>query len=79
MAGTASPPISPSFEVTNPRTGAVLYTVDEPGPDDLAAVYSRARKGFERLRAMTIAERLREVGRRFSRPLISSSTTKKVR
>ena len=63
MAGTASPPISPSFEVTNPRTGAVLYTVDEPGPDDLAAVYSRARKGFERLRAMTISDRLREVGK----------------
>ncbi len=63
MAGIAAPGVSQSFDVTNPRTGEVLYEIVEPAPDDLGKACSTAQTAFETLRAMSIAQRLREVGK----------------
>jgi acyl-CoA reductase-like NAD-dependent aldehyde dehydrogenase len=48
------------FAVRNPRTGAPLYVLNEYSDAEVAAVYDRAQKAFERLRAMSVRQRLDE-------------------
>ena len=53
----------PVIVVTNPRTGAELYRVEEPTPEDVDRVYARANAAFEKLRRMTVRQRLDELGK----------------
>ena len=43
--------------VCNPRTGELLYTVDEPRPEAIAEVHTRARAASKRVAALSLAER----------------------
>ena len=52
-----------AFDVVNPRTGAVLYRVEEPRDDALDVVMTAARKAAPALRAMNVSERLQIAGR----------------
>jgi len=51
----------PTYEVHNPRNGELLYTVVEPSPEEINAVYERARAAAAKLRAMTVRQRLDEL------------------
>lgn len=51
----------PTYEVHNPRNGELLYTVVEPSPEEIDAVYERARTAAAKLRAMTVRQRLDEL------------------
>src|SRR5690554_4142769 len=44
-------------EVRNPRTGDLLYTVEEPAGEAIAAAHARARAASERVAALSFAER----------------------
>ncbi|HUW62943.1 MAG TPA: aldehyde dehydrogenase family protein [Candidatus Bathyarchaeia archaeon] len=46
--------------VRNPRTGAPLYVLNEYSDAEVAAVYDRAQKASDRLRAMSVRQRLDE-------------------
>lgn len=48
-------------EVRNPRTGELLYTVEEPTPEDVDRLYGRANAAAAQLRAMTVRQRLDEL------------------
>jgi acyl-CoA reductase-like NAD-dependent aldehyde dehydrogenase len=52
-----------TVEVRNPRTQALLYTLEEYSDEQVAAVYTRARKAAAILRKMTVRERLNEIGK----------------
>ncbi len=52
-----------TFDVCNPRTGEILYTVMEPEPEEIDRVYERARATAEKLRRMTVGERLYELAK----------------
>jgi acyl-CoA reductase-like NAD-dependent aldehyde dehydrogenase len=51
----------PMIEVHNPRTGELLYKVAEPTAEEVDALYKNADAAFQRLRAMTVRERLNEL------------------
>lgn len=46
--------------VRNPLTGNQLYALNEYTDAEVAAVYDRAQKAFDRLRAMSVRQRLDE-------------------
>jgi len=46
--------------VRNPGTGETIYTISEYTGEEVAAVYDRARGAAEKLRAMTVRQRLDE-------------------
>lgn len=54
---------SPAFDVVNPRTGAVLYRVEEPEAASLEGVMATARKAAPALRALSVSERLQHMVR----------------
>ncbi len=47
--------------VKNPRTGAELYRVEEPTPEEVDRIYDRAYAAYEKLRRMTVRQRLDEL------------------
>lgn len=49
------------FDVLNPRSGEVLYSVTEPTPEEISVVYDKARKAADTLRSMTVRQRLNEL------------------
>ena len=51
----------PVIVVNNPRTGAELYRVEEPTPEEVDRVYERAHAAFEKIRRMTVRQRLDEL------------------
>jgi len=53
----------PVIVVNNPRTGAELYRVEEPTPEEVDRVYDRAQAVFDKLRRMTVRQRLDELGK----------------
>ena len=53
----------PVIVVNNPRTGAELYRVEEPTAEEVDRVYGRAYFAFEKLRRMTVHQRLDELGK----------------
>lgn len=63
MAGLVTLPTAGKFTVTNPRTGKPLYEVVEPSPDDLQRAFTTAREAFGTLSAMSLSQRLHEVGK----------------
>lgn len=52
---------APVIRVDNPRTGEVLYTLEEPSIEDVDRIYDRAQAAAETLRAMTVQQRLDEL------------------
>jgi acyl-CoA reductase-like NAD-dependent aldehyde dehydrogenase len=54
---------APAICVENPRTGETLYTIEEPTFEEVDALYARADAAAERLRAMTVRERVAEVAK----------------
>ncbi|MBL7649219.1 MAG: aldehyde dehydrogenase family protein [Candidatus Hydrogenedentes bacterium] len=52
-----------AFDVVNPRTGAVLYRVEEPDAGALDGVMAAARNAAPAIRAMSVGQRLALVGR----------------
>lgn len=46
------------LQVTNPRTGAPLYELQEPDEPTLARIYDAARTSFAEMRALTLPQRL---------------------
>ena len=46
--------------VRNPRTGEVLYTLPEPSDAEIATAFREAHCAFEKIRAMSVRERLNE-------------------
>lgn len=50
-----------TLEKRNPRTGELMYTVQEPSDDELSAVMGRARAAYEKIRRMTVRERIQEL------------------
>jgi acyl-CoA reductase-like NAD-dependent aldehyde dehydrogenase len=50
-----------SIEVKNPRTGESLYAISDPSAEELSATFSRANAAFEKIKSMTIRQRLDEV------------------
>jgi aldehyde dehydrogenase (NAD+) len=65
MSTTVTPETSAAgtIVVTNPRTGELLYEIEEPTPDGVAAAYGRARTAFEVIRRMSVPERVAEIGK----------------
>lgn len=61
MTDTATIESPGTFSVTNPRTGDVLYTLEEPSADSLDGVFQVARAGFAKIRALSIQERLQAI------------------
>lgn len=60
----ATPPVAPTpstIDIQNPLTGETLYTVTDPSTEVIAAAYARANKAFEKIRALTVRQRLDEV------------------
>jgi acyl-CoA reductase-like NAD-dependent aldehyde dehydrogenase len=53
----------PVIVVNNPRTGAELYRVEEPTAEEVDKAYERAHAAFEKLRRMTVRQRLDELGK----------------
>ena len=51
----------PVIRVCSPRTGELLYEVSEPDAAEVDRIYERARAAFERVRRMTVRERLGEL------------------
>ena len=49
--------------VNNPRTGEVLYTFPEPTPEEVDQVYARARAVYPKIAAMSVAQRVAELGK----------------
>ena len=47
--------------VNDPRTGALLYTVQEPSDAEIKATFDRARTAYEVIRRMTVRERVAEM------------------
>jgi len=58
MAEIAAPPLEPTLEVRNPRTGAQLYTIPTPDEASIRQVFHTAQAAFPVLKAMSVAERL---------------------
>ena len=54
---------APVIVVDNPRTGEELYTIPEPTVAAVDQVYATADRAFAKLRAMSVRERLDEVGK----------------
>lgn len=54
---------SPVITVINPRTGKELYSIPEPTVEDVDKMYETARATFEVYGKMSVAERLREIGK----------------
>ena len=57
------PQRAPAISVENPRTGEIIYTVEEPTFAEVDAIYERAEAAAAKLRAMTVRERVREVAK----------------
>lgn len=51
----------PAIPVINPRTGQTLYSIDEPSEAEVHAMYDRAYGAFEKLRAMSVRQRMEEL------------------
>ena len=49
------------YEVYNPRTGELLYKAIEPTAAEVDTMYQNADAAFQRLRVMTVRERLNEL------------------
>ena len=47
--------------VRNPRTGAVLYSLEEYSDEQVARIYENAYGAFETIRRMTVRQRLEEI------------------
>lgn len=52
-----------AIDVKSPRTGEILYSIHEPADDAIAAVYAKARAAQAVIAAMTVAERVAEIGK----------------
>ncbi len=52
--------LSPAIAVRNPRTGELLYTLDEASSADIERTYATARAAFRAVRAMSVRERIAE-------------------
>lgn len=63
MADHSPNSASTAFDVANPRTGAVLYRIEEPSVEALDKVMTTARKAAPALRALSVTERLQLMGR----------------
>ena len=55
------PSFPPLITVIDPRNGQTLYSVEEPSEADVHAMYARAQAAFERLRGMSVRQRLDEL------------------
>jgi acyl-CoA reductase-like NAD-dependent aldehyde dehydrogenase len=55
------PSFPPLITVIDPRNGQTLYSVEEPSEADVHAMYARAQAAFERLRGMSVRQRLDEI------------------
>ncbi len=51
------------IHVTNPQTGQELYSLTEPSSADVEAAFDRAREAYQTIRAMSVADRLAELGK----------------
>jgi len=60
---TTERPTSQAVEVSNPRTGEVLYSFEEPSSADVDAAYARARAAFEVVSAMSVRDRVAEISK----------------
>jgi acyl-CoA reductase-like NAD-dependent aldehyde dehydrogenase len=60
-----------NYTVENPRTNETLYEVVEPSFAEVDAFYAKAEAAFEKLRSMTVRQRLDELGK-FKRYLIAN-------
>lgn len=56
-------PDTPVITVDNPRTGEVLYRVNEASRDDVDQMFERAQDASRKLRGMSVDQRLIEVGK----------------
>jgi len=65
MSATTTPeaPTAETITVTNPRTGELLYELQEPTAEDVQAAYGRARTAFDVIRRMSVAERAAEIAK----------------
>ena len=63
MAGTVVSDATDSLAVTNPRTGAALYSIVEPSADELQRAFDAAQEAFQSLSQRSIHDRLQEVGK----------------
>ncbi len=54
---------TPVIEVENPRTREIIYTIPEPSAEEVEAVYNKAESAFEKLRKMSVRERVAEMAR----------------
>jgi aldehyde dehydrogenase (NAD+) len=61
--GTTDTAAGNAIEVTNPRTGDVLYSFEEPSPADVGEAYARARAAFETISSMSVQERVAEISK----------------
>jgi acyl-CoA reductase-like NAD-dependent aldehyde dehydrogenase len=54
---------SPTSEIVvrNPRSGKVIYTVPEPSDQEIRHAFQEAHRAFEKVRAMSVRERLNEI------------------
>lgn len=60
MSAVASEITPETIEKRNPRNGELMYTITEPSAEELAEVMDRARVAYEKVRKMTVAERVAE-------------------
>lgn len=49
--------------VRNPRTGKAVYTFREPSDAEIQAAFERARAAFGKIRALSVQQRLDEIGK----------------
>jgi len=61
VATTEVTPSIETIDVHNPMTGELLYSVSDPSAEELTATYVRANAAYEKIKAMSIRQRLDEV------------------
>src|SRR5690606_2603482 len=55
--------VAVAFDVKSPRTGEVLYTVQEPNDAAIASVFGKAREMQNVIASMTVAQRVAEIAK----------------
>ncbi|MBX7254817.1 MAG: aldehyde dehydrogenase family protein [Candidatus Hydrogenedentes bacterium] len=63
QTSSASQAAPNEIAVRNPRTGKTIYTFREPTDQEIQQSFERARAAFGTIRAMTVRERLEEIGK----------------
>jgi acyl-CoA reductase-like NAD-dependent aldehyde dehydrogenase len=52
---------SAAIKVTNPINGTILYEIDDPSKEEIAAIYQRAKNVQQKIQAMSVEDRIKEV------------------